>query len=563
MKSKLIILSLVVLALLATSVSASLTFGSLSIGDVNAETSNPNSDTESRKDINLTGSLTVTNNGTSTITNFRVSAVTTASGFSATDLNTNTVKVESVPTGLSLAPGQVTQINIQSRMPKNLDAVSSNLVASAFKTATLTIQGLDVNGSVADSGSVDLNMQRKNRLVVDSVRWKVRGKSQTADEDNDKVENTKPGDTVRIEFDVENDYNDNDNVDIENVEFRIESKDSELDLDEDEDLDDIGADDKESGTFEFDIDEDTDDGNYDVLITLTGRDEHGAKHGEKALIRFEVERESHEIAIKSVTLSPEKVGCDATNAKLVVSYSNIGKADEDQAAIEIDAPTLKFNQVITDIELDEDDGDTSAFNIPIPAGLVAGTYNIEIKTFYDQNKLTDNDVVVLTSACEKGVKPIVDANGKTSSASLSLSSSSLSVKQGGSATLGVNVVNTGKERATFTVDVSADWALTGGSKTVTLEPGASSSVVFSLAAKSSATVGQNSAVVEVKSGTNVLSSQAASVNVEAGDKVVTTGSNFFGKNSTAIWVIVDIVLIVIAILLIKVLFFRKKEPRTF
>ena len=391
MKSKLIILSLVVLALLATSVSASLTFGSLSIGDVNAETSNPNSDTESRKDINLTGSLTVTNNGTSTITNFRVSAVTAASGFSATDLNTNTVKVESVPTGLSLAPGQVTQINIQSRMPKNLDAVSSNLVASAFKTATLTIQGLDVNGSVADSGSVDLNMQRKNRLVVDSVRWKVRGKSQTADEDNDKVENTKPGDTVRIEFDVENDYNDNDNVDIENVEFRIESKDSELDLDEDEDLDDIGADDKESGTFEFDIDEDTDDGNYDVLITLTGRDEHGAKHGEKALIRFEVERESHEIAIKSVTLSPEKVGCDATNAKLVVSYSNIGKADEDQAAIEIDAPTLKFNQVITDIELDEDDGDTSAFNIPIPAGLVAGTYNIEIKTFYDQNKLTDNE----------------------------------------------------------------------------------------------------------------------------------------------------------------------------
>ncbi len=562
MKSKLIILSLVVLALLATSVSASLTFGSLLIGDVNAETSNPNSDTDSRKDINLTGTLIVTNNGTSTITNFIVSAVTAASGFSATDLNTNTIKVESVPTGLSLAPGQTTQINIQARMPKNLDAVSSNLIVSAFKTATLTIHGFDVNNGVADSGNVDLTMQRKNRLIIDSVRWKVRGKSQTADEDNDKVENTKPGDNVRIEFDIENDYNDNDNVDIENVEFRVESKDSELDLDEDEDLDDIGADDKESGTFEFDIDEDTDDGNYDVLITLIGRDELGAKHGEKALIRFEVERESHEVAIKSITLSPEKIGCEATNAKLVVSYSNIGKADEDEVAIEIDAPTLKFNQRVTDIELDEDDGDTNAFNIPIPAGLAIGTYNIEIKTFYDQNKLTDNDVVVLTGTCEKGVKPIVDTNGKVTSAGLSLSSSSLNVKQGGSVTLGVNVVNTGKEKATFTVDVSADWALTGGSKTVTLEPGASSSVVFSLAAKSSANVGQNSAVVEVKSGTNVLSSQVASVNVEAGEKV-TTGSNFFGKNSTAIWVIVDIVLIVIAALLIKVLFFRKKEPRTF
>lgn len=562
MKSKLIILSLVVLALLATSVSASLTFGSLLIGDVNAETSNPNSDTDSRKDINLTGTLIVTNNGTSTITNFIVSAVTAASGFSATDLNTNTIKVESVPTGLSLAPGQTTQINIQAKMPKNLDAVSSNLIVSAFKTATLTIQGLDVGNSVADSGNVDLTMQRKNRLIIDSVRWKVRGKSQTADEDNDKVENTKPGDNVRIEFDIENDYNDNDNVDIENVEFRIESKDSELDLDEDEDLDDIGADDKESGTFEFDIDEDTDDGNYDVLITLIGRDELGAKHGEKALIRFEVERESHEVAIKSITLSPEKIGCEATNAKLVVSYSNIGKADEDEVAIEIDSPTLKFNQRVTDIELDEDDGDTNAFNIPIPAGLAIGTYNIEVKTFYDQNKLTDNDVVVLTGTCEKGVKPIVDTNGKVTSAGLSLSSSSLNVKQGGSTTLGVNVVNTGKEKATFTVDVSADWALTDGSKTVTLEPGASSSVVFSLAAKSSATVGQNSAVVEVKSGTNVLSSQVASVNVEAGEKV-TTGSDFFGKNSTAIWVIVDIVLIVIAALLIKVLFFRKKEPRTF
>lgn len=562
MKSKLIILSLVVLALLATSVSASLTFGNLLIGAASAETSNPNHDTESRRDINLTGPLVVTNNGTGNITNFRVSAVSAATGFTATDLNTNTVKVESIPANLLLVPGQTTQINIQSRMPNNLDAVSSNLIASAFKTATLTIQGLDASGNVVDSGSLDLNMQRKNRLLVDAVKWKVRGKSQTADEDNDKVENSKPGDVVRIEFDIENDYNENDNVDIEDVEFRIESKDSELDLDEDEDLDDISANDKESGTFEFEIDEDTNDGNYDVLITLTGRDEHGAKHGEKALIRFEVERESHEVAIKSVTLSPEKVGCEATNAKLVVSYSNIGKADEDQVAIEIDAPTLKFNQRITDIELNEDDGDTNAFNIPIPAGLAAGTYNVEVKTFYDQNKLTDNNVVVLTGTCEKGVKPIVDTNGKVTSAGLSLSSSSLNVKQGGSATLGVNVVNTGKEKATFTVDVSADWALTGGSKTVTLEPGASSSVVFSLAAKSSANVGQNSAVVEVKSGTNVLSSQVATVSVEAGEKI-TTGSDFFSKNSTAIWVIVDIVLIVIAALLIKVLFFRKKEPRTF
>ncbi len=573
MNNKLIILSLFVLVLLATSVSAtpSIEFvgTSMTMGDASGVVSNPNHDSEGSRTVNLTGTVTlklVNDQATAvTFSNFGIESVTAVSAFGS-DIALNTVGIESASTSVSVAANSNTTavLTIRAKGPKSLDAINSNLIASAFKVGSFKLNATESSGStkVITATEVDLNMQRKNQLTIKSVKWRISGKTQTADEDNDEVENVKPGENVRVEFEVENEYSASSNVDMEDVEFKIKSLDNDLDIDEDEDLGDISSDDKENNAFEFDLDEDTNDGTFNVQITLSGKDELGAKHGEKAIIRFKVERESHEIAIKSLTLSPEKVGCESVNARLVVSYVNIGKSDEDEVAIEVDAPKFNFNQKLTDIQLDQDDGDSSVFNIPIGANLEVGTYPIEIRTYYDQSKLTDNTVVVLTSTCEKkGATPIV--TGNKPSATLSLATSSLNVKYGGNANLGVNVVNSGSEKATFTVDVDADWATSVASKTVTLDPGASSSVVFNLAAKSGAIVGQNSAVVEVKAGDLVLNSQAVNVNVEASEATTGNASDFFSRNSTAIWVIVDIILVVIAIILIKILFFRKPQPRAF
>lgn len=561
--NRIILLSLFVLVLLATSVSAALQVGTLTVGSSTSDVSNPNHDSTSSQVINLTGTLTVTNNGTFTVTNLGIDSVTAVSTFGS-DILLSTVGIDSAPT--SLAAGASGTITFRVKAPKNLAAVDSNLAAVAFKVGSLVVNATE-NGTKITSSSVDINMQRKNQLTIKSVKWKVRGKSQTADEENDEVEDVKPGDNVRIEFELENEYSDSANVDIDDVEFKVKSLESKLDLDEDDDFD-ISSDDTQTGSFEFDVDEDTDDGTYNVELTLSGKDDFNAKHGQKVKIRFKVERESHEIAIKSTTLSPDKVGCEASNARLLVSYVNIGKSDEDEVAIEIDAPKLNFNKKIIDIELDEDDGDSSLFNIPILAALESGAYTIEVRTFYDQSKLSDNQAVVLNVNCDKpGVKTITGTTGTSKqSATLSLASSKIDVKQGGSTSLGVNVVNTGNQEATFTVNVDADWANSVGSKSVTLTSGATSSVVFNLVAKDDAKLGQNSAVVEIKAGNSVVTSQAVDVSVESSKveaKEVSDASSFFKENNTAIWIIADIVLILIAIGLVKVLFFRKSPPRTF
>ncbi len=585
MNNKLLILLFTVI-LLAYSVSAvpSIEFvsSSMTMGDANKDVSNPNHGSESSRVVNLTGTITLrlrNDDNTTAITfkNFEIKSVTAVSAFNS-DITLNTIGLESVsPTTVTLNPAvgttpteAIVTLTVRAKAPKNLDAIDSLFVAKAFKVgsfkvnATQTIGTTDteiVTGATMGVAEADINMQRKNQLTIDTVKWIMRGKSQTADEEGDDVKDVKPGDKIRIEFEVENGFSNSANVDIEDVEIDIKSLDSKLDLDEDEDLGNVGSDDKESGSFEFEVDEDTDDGNYNVEILLLGKDDYGARHGQKVRINFKVERESREIAIKSVTLSPEKTGCEPGALRLVVSYVNIGKTDEDEAAVEVDAPKLNFNRKITDIQLDENDGDSSVFNILVPANMEMGIYPIEIRTFYDQSKLTDTAVATLTSVCEKET-PIKTTNGKAS-ATLSLATNSLNIKQGGSTNLGATVVNTGSEKTIYTVEVDADWAVGSESKTVTLEPGASSSLVFNLVAKSSATAGQNSAVVEVRAGSSVLSSQAVNVNVESTQTTITSAGDFgefFGKNSTAVWVVIDIILIVIAIILIKVLFFRKAQP---
>ena len=565
MNNKLIILGLFVLVLLATSVNATLDIvgtPTVTFGDTTVKVSNPNSDRESEKVINLTSAtITLKNSGAGVITGIGLDSVSAGTGFSS-DITANTVAIDTI-SKTSLNPLETTTITLKAKAPKNLAAVDSSFVEKAFKIGSVIFNATD-SGAKIISSSVEMDMQRKNQLTIKNVKWKVKGKTQTADREGDDVKNVKPGDHVRVEFEVENQYSSSDNVDIQDVEFDVKSLDSKLDIDESEDLGDISSDDKNTGSFDFDLDDDTDSGTSEVEMTLSGVDEFGAKHGERVKIRFKVERENHEIAIKSIVLSPEKVDCTAGNAKLVVSYANIGKSDEDQITIEVDAPKLDYNQKVTDVQVDKDNGDTNAFNIQIPANLETGTYPIEVRTYYDQNKLTDSQVAVLNSVCEKGK---VTTSGKTASASLSLATSKVSLSQGGNANLGVTVVNAGTESATFGVSVDADWSESVASKTVTLNPGASTSVIFNLVARSNAPAGQDSGVVEVYSGSTLLSSQSFTADVSKTEKTTngktTTTGDFFKDNSTAIWVIVDIILIVIALVLIKVLFFRKSQPRAF
>jgi hypothetical protein len=101
-------------------------------------------------------------------------------------------------------------------------------------------------------------------------------------------------------------------------------------------------------------------------------------------IRLEIERLSHDIQIRRAELSPAAVSnCDASSVKLSVGLLNQGKRDEDEIVVEAVSSDLQFSKKIENIELDQDDSTSVAFDIPVAKGAREGIARVDIKTYFD------------------------------------------------------------------------------------------------------------------------------------------------------------------------------------
>ena len=86
--------------------------------------------------------------------------------------------------------------------------------------------------------------------------------------------------------------------------------------------------------IEFEIDEDMNEDDEDLEIILLGEDENGAKHGENWEISLDIERETHEIGIRKVTVHPETVLCEK-ETEISVDIRNTGRRGEDEVYLRI------------------------------------------------------------------------------------------------------------------------------------------------------------------------------------------------------------------------------------
>jgi len=312
-------------------------------GDEDQVASNSNADDNDDEDIYDTAEITLTSTAAATISSISVSP---ASGFTQNDLN-----ITITDSDQTLAANTAEDITFSGRIPEDLDAVSSSkLKAEAFKVATVTITLSD-----SSTASFDVYMQRKNMLVIKDLDISVDGDSKDYD-DGDDVRDAKPGDKIEIELVAENKFDDkDDDVEIEDVEVTVEIDDSDLDVDEDDDLNDINADDTKTANLEFTVASEADDDTNDREIRLEGEDEHGARHGEMYILDFEVERKSHDIIIKSASISDSSVSCMRGENSISVKLLNIGKSDEDEVSLYITNDALDLKYEVEDLEIDEDD----------------------------------------------------------------------------------------------------------------------------------------------------------------------------------------------------------------
>lgn len=412
------ILCLCISLFLATSVAAaaSITINNVALGGDDQERSNPDSRDDAKKHIRTNAkTLTVKNDGNVTFDDdieVRVKSLVYETNydfaFKINDAAVNVGDWVTISEDDLEENGEVT-FTLSAEVVADLDAVDTTLTKFAPKIAVLEARG-NIAGDDSQLAESDATMEAENKLRIDDIEVCLNSEDCDSNiDDNDDVEDVKPGDRVDVDVRVENRFSDsrNSRVDIEDVEVRLTIDDDEVDEDMDEDINDLNARDDDSVSFDFDIDDDA-DGDVEVEMEVDGTTEFGARMGEKITFTLEIERQNHEIRIQSVTANPSVLSCGGSQVISVrTNIKNIGKRDEDEVTIKVSSDRLDIvDQFIRNIELDEDDRLSRSFTFTVPAGTERGVYALTVETFYDRDEFSDSkEVTVSVPDCGQAPPP--------------------------------------------------------------------------------------------------------------------------------------------------------------
>ncbi|PIN74471.1 hypothetical protein COV18_07505 [Candidatus Woesearchaeota archaeon CG10_big_fil_rev_8_21_14_0_10_37_12] len=294
-----------------------------------------------------------------------------------------------------LTPGETASLRLNGTIPLDHPGVNpSTLNEESIVIGQVTVTGI-LNGTQI-SQSANVFMQAVNQLRVKKVRVDCdNGKSKSLD-DGDKMDQLRPGDKCTIEVEIENRFDDDDrqdslgrdlkigDLDIERLLVDFDLSNQDFDIDEDDDPDEIGPNDEETVTFELEIDTEA-DGSASADIRVSGTDENGAIHGESLSIRFEVERLSHDVQIRSLRLTPTRIeACRDSTVSISANVLNQGKRNEDEVRVEVTSPDINLAQSSSLLELDKDDSTGVSFDVVVPKNTKEGVVRFDVKSYYDE-----------------------------------------------------------------------------------------------------------------------------------------------------------------------------------
>ncbi len=465
----------------------------------------------------------------------------------------------------TILAGQTGSLELSAKVPDNLEAVDQNLNAVAFKIGTLTITAVPTTGGGAPvtSAPIDVYMQRENLFEVSKVRAEVNSKGKQSIGNSDEIKDLRPGDQILLTMEVENNFDDNDNVDIESAEGILDcSNNQDIDIDDKNlDLSDISANDKDEDNFDINVEDDADAGSISCDVVAKGTDSNGAKMGEKLRFTMKIKRESHDIQIKlPITSNPQVITCDASSLQMSVNMMNLGKSDENRAAVEVSSTDLSYQQRKSDISMDENDAQVEIFDISLEKLPTKTPIPFTIRTFYDNIKSSDTETFLVDNTCNTGIRTDTgneENQQPVGSGSLTLEEGALSTKVNKFNSLSVQVTNNGNTPIAFEVGLSDvnDFATPSSAKAVQLQPGQTSTVFLNFKTKVDIEEGSYTGTVVLKSGGQTIDSKLFTVEVASGEAAPSTGSGTGSIDTTKVfWVIGDIILIIVAIFFIRLIF---------
>lgn len=212
-----------------------------------------------------------------------------------------------------------------------------------------------------------------------------------------------PGSNVTLTLRIENTFQGED-PDIRGVFATVTIKDIDdgADLEEDSLDFDLEPGDDYRADIKFAIPLDVDSGTYDVVMDIEGEDRNESSFRTRLVQKLEVRKESHDIRITNVLLSPSSVQCDR-KAKLTAEIANAGSNPESQIALEFKSANLGINSFDSEIFLESSDEAsedektyTKTLNFEVPSFFQAGKFPIFVNLYWKNFVLFDQKTVELT-----------------------------------------------------------------------------------------------------------------------------------------------------------------------
>ena len=506
-------------------------------------------------ETNLTGTFQIKNTGSNAL-NFASADFDTA----ALDLSDsgNHVITLSFSDPASLNPGQTGTVTVTASYGDSIDLDTYGGVVNV-KTGT----------TILDSFKLDLKVFPEvcEDGIVKEGDIASRGTAflQLNIKEPDNGDDFKPGDDIKVEVEVSNDDDDNLDVAVEAILYN---------LDEDEDIVTFESDSQEikdgdEETFEFelkvprDFDGDEDD-RYVMFIKATedGDEDQNCNFESKNL---DFKRENDDVIVRRATLIPN-IAKPGDTIELVVDVENVGSNDQRDLYIEASNTdlgiSLKSNEFDLDKSGDSNDDLTRRFNINIPINAVDKDYVIDVAVVDKDDDAYDNGQSFVTLTVKKeGTTTITTGTGKVANLNVASQTKEIDAAKG-SANLHLQFTNNEDKDLTAVVDIKAigDWAEPITAQTVNLHPG-DNNLYFNLKLKDIDEGTYSTSVTVRPAAGNDFDAKTFSLNLDVKGKQegLQLGNLFNGNGSTTVfWIVGDILLVVIALLIIKSVFFGKK-----
>ena len=381
-------------------------------------------------------------------------------------------------------------------------------------------------------------------------------------------ETYKIGDTVKVTMsDVEAETDDLENVETTFCLYNVDQN-TEVDCWDATDTFDINEGDTEDFDVEFTIPNSEDIGkkdNYRLVVYVTGDDESGDKQCVQASEDIDIERETHDVIIDSVSLSLGIVK-QGENVQVTVKLENIGTKDEEDVYVKLRDDLLKIDLESSKFDLDNykdsDNTNTVRFTITIPEDAKAQDYILEPVVYFDDGDKTNADKTATLKVESSVIAP------KKAPFEITTADTKIDATKGKSTSIQLIITSNDANDVDATVELTTigNWADAIAPQAVSLHNG-ENNIYLPLTLKD-VTAGMHTATVIIKPvGQSNFDVKQSTLSFEVTGEVIATTTPVTGlttavsgfKGSSLFWIIGDVVLVIIALFFIKAIFFGKKD----